>query len=238
MTKLRNTNNKNYLRKDNNTMNIVDCNGIIIEGAHNQDMKDVMRKLFGAMSWVNYYPIAENWDRSIRPHLDNTGLQQVLVEDFDKYTMGRWGKRFEPGRFPRDFEDYDWTSDFCGSHPEYFRYVKHGASHWLVNWYLTLARLVEPERPWRILRTLCHSAVWDGEAAMFDPYGMALFECGAAESFVRAAMGRNHAELAPGELLKTYPPEIEANALGAGERPVSSPGEANCFVSQSAIVLP
>ena len=76
---------------------------------------------------------------------------------------------------------------------------------------------------------------------MFDPYGMALFEGGASESFVRAICGKNHSELAPGELLKTYPPEIEANALGAGERPVSSPpmaGEANRFVSQTAIVLP
>ena len=75
---------------------------------------------------------------------------------------------------------------------------------------------------------------------MFDPYGMALFECGAAESFVRAIMGKNHAELAPGELLKTYAPEIEANVLGAGKRIVTSPpmaGEANRFVSQSAIVL-
>ena len=44
MTKISKISNKTYIRKDNNTMNIVDCNGIIIEGAHNQDMKDVMRE--------------------------------------------------------------------------------------------------------------------------------------------------------------------------------------------------
>ena len=132
MTKISKINNKTYIRKDYNTMNIVDCNGIIIEGAHNQDMKDVMRKLYGAMSWVNYYPIAENWDCNIRPHLDNPDLQHVLIRDFDKYTVHAGENALNVEIF-LGLEDYDWTSDFYGSHPEYFRYVKHGASHWLVN---------------------------------------------------------------------------------------------------------
>ena len=135
MTKISKINNKTYIRKDNNTMNIVDCNGIIIEGAHNHDMKDVMRKIYGAVPMMKYYPIVENWDCKIRPHLDNPDLQRVLIRDFDKYSAARWGKRFKRGEFPRDVEDYDWTSDFHGSHPAYFRYVKHGAA---TGWSITI----------------------------------------------------------------------------------------------------
>jgi len=191
------------------------------------------------ISQMKSYPIFENWDTNIRPHLDNPDLQQILADDFGKYAAGRWGKRFKCGQFPCDFEDYDWTSDFRGSHPEYFRYVKYGAAHWLVNFYLTLARLVEPERPWRIIRTVRHSSAWDGEAMMFDPYGLALFEGGAPESFVRAVAGSNHEMLAPGELLKTDLPVAETNALGAGERTGTSTmmaGDANRFVSSSFLI--
>lgn len=215
----------------------------------------------GVMSNMCYYPIIEKWD-VIRPQMESEEVQQILESDFDKYTMARWGKSFKRGQFPADFEDEDWASSFSGTLPEPFRYVKQGASHWLVNAYLKAAMLVEPDRPWHIIRTLSHSAVWDREDTLFDVYGMALFKRGAPESFVRAVSGTNAQELAPGELLKTYPPALETPApgfvklnegyikalvpggevtvLGAGNSSVTSPpmaGEADDVFSQTFVTM-
>jgi hypothetical protein len=48
------------------------------------------------------------------------------------------------------------------------KYVKHGACHWLVNFNLKLACLVEPDKQWRIVTSDSHSTVWDGEDTLFD----------------------------------------------------------------------
>ena len=44
----------------------VDCNDGIITGKRKYDLKALMQKLFSAVSYMKYYPIVENWDRSIR----------------------------------------------------------------------------------------------------------------------------------------------------------------------------
>ena len=55
-----------------------------------------------------------------------------------------------------------------GPNPAYWRYVKHAACHWLVNFNLRLAEQVEPKRTWRIVSSDAHSTVWDGELTLFD----------------------------------------------------------------------
>ena len=50
----------------------------------------------------------------------------------------------------------------------YMNYVLDGASHWLVNFTLRLAMLVEPDREWRIITSEDHSTVWDGRDTLFE----------------------------------------------------------------------
>jgi hypothetical protein len=152
---------------------------------------------------MKFYPVVKNWGRKIRPHLDNPALQKLLLSDFNKYSTGRWGERFRRGAYPEDFEGCDWSLSVRGRHPEYFRYVKHGACHWLVNFNLRLAQLVEPKKEWRIVTSNAHSTVWDRELTLFDMNGLALFCGDASECFRSAALQPDSEELDIGELLET-----------------------------------
>ena len=158
---------------------------------------------------MKFYPVIKNWSRKICPHLDNPTLQKVLVSDFNKYTTGRWGKRFRIGQYPADFESCDWRWGVRGRPPRYFQYVKHGACHWLINFNLTLAQLAEPKKEWRIVTSLIHSTVWDGEHTLFDLNGLALFKGGAPECFVLAALAPGGRELALGELDEVGLPRVD-----------------------------
>jgi hypothetical protein len=57
----------------------------------------------------------------------------------------------------------------------------YGACHWLVNFNLKLAMLVEPEKPWRIVTSDKHSTVWDGAHTLFEfnflAFGIPAQEC-------------------------------------------------------------
>ena len=161
------------------------------------------------IDFIKFYPVAKNWSWKIRPHLDNTYLKKVLVSEFNKYTTGRWGKRFRRGDYPGDFESCDWYLSVRGRHPRYFQYVKHAACHWLVNFNLRLAELAEPKKDWRIVTSQAHSTVWDGELRLFDMNGMALFDGGAPKCFELAAFQEDSEELAIGEPLETGLPGID-----------------------------
>ena len=91
-----------------------------------------------------YYDPIKNWSR-IRPHLPD--VEQILVRDFNKFTWGRWRKKFQPGQRPHQFESCGWWLDHRGLKPAYWWYVKHSACHWLVNHGLELARRVRPKYP-------------------------------------------------------------------------------------------
>jgi hypothetical protein len=148
---------------------------------------------------MRYYDLQRHWTRRIEPHLSNSKLNAVLVRDFNKYTFGRWGKRFEPGQFPRDFESCDWSWEHQGREPRFWRYVKHSACHWLVNFNLCMAQLAEQRWPWRIVTSEDHSTVWDGSQTLFDmnflAFGVAPDEC-----FNLA----NERHLRPGRELRVY----------------------------------
>lgn len=123
---------------------------------------------------IRYYDLKRHWTKRIVPHLANPELNRILVEDFNKFTFGRWRKPFLPGEYPADYETCLWDIDRRGPRPRYWRYVKHAACHWLANFALRLATVAEPTRPWRILTSDRHSTVWDGRRTLFDLNFMAL----------------------------------------------------------------
>lgn len=116
---------------------------------------------------MEYYPFTQRW-RKIKPHLSNKQVQDVLVSDFNKFTFGRWGEYFKHGMVPFEFESCDWHCDRKGKRPAFWDYVRHSACHWVVNFNLELAKLVEPKKQWRIVTSQGHSTVWDGENTLFD----------------------------------------------------------------------
>jgi len=48
---------------------------------------------------IKYYDLRRNW-RKVKRHLDNPRVADTLVRDFNKYTYGRWRRRFTAGRHP------------------------------------------------------------------------------------------------------------------------------------------
>jgi hypothetical protein len=116
---------------------------------------------------MKYYDLKKNW-RRVKPRLADKKLNDILVRDFNKFTFGRWGKKFVHGDLPSDFETCDWDWEHRGRRPAFWEYVKHSACHWLVNFNLRLAMLVQPKKPWRIITSDRHSTVWDGDDTLFD----------------------------------------------------------------------
>jgi hypothetical protein len=153
----------------------------------------------GLISRMKYYDLKRHWTKRVEPYLSDPKLQAILVLDFNKFTYGRWKLEFTHGQFPRDFESCDWSWEHRGCEPRFWRYVKHAACHWLVNFNLKLAQLVDPRRPWRILTSDKHSTVWDGDHSLFDFNFLAL-DVAADDCFNLA----NEKELPVGKQLKVY----------------------------------
>ena len=142
-----------------------------------------------------YYNPIKNWHR-IRPHLPD--VEDVLVRDFNKFTWGRWRKKFQPGQLPHEFESCDWWADHRGRFPAYWHYVKHAACHWLVNHNLELAQRVRPQDQWRIVSSQRHSTVYNGHGLLFD-LNFCAFRISPREAYELAR--KQGVVLAPGEHL-------------------------------------
>jgi hypothetical protein len=127
---------------------------------------------------MRYYDLKKNW-RKVRPHLSDPVVRRTLLKDLNKFTWGRWRKKFTYGDVPHDFENGDWHLEVrcCAFHD----YVKSSACHWLVNFTLELANRVCPQREWRIITSGGHSTVWDGGEMLFDfnfqAFGIPAEEC-------------------------------------------------------------
>ena len=117
---------------------------------------------------MRYYDLKRNWTRRITPHLADKDLNDILTRDFNLYTMGRWATPFAHGMLPQEIESCDWRCEHQGRYPRFWRYVKHGACHWIVNFALRLAYLAEPTKDWRIVTSDRHSTVWDGDQTLFE----------------------------------------------------------------------
>jgi hypothetical protein len=148
---------------------------------------------------VRYYDLKRRWSRRIVPHLDDPELNHILVREFNKFTMGTWGRPFLPGMLPEDVESCDWRCDHRPPHPKYWAYVKHAACHWIVNFSLRLANLAEPKHQWRILTSQDHSTVWDGELTLFD-FNFQALGIPVKQTFLAAC----RTELPVGAYLTTY----------------------------------
>jgi hypothetical protein len=147
---------------------------------------------------MKYYDLKKYWPR-VKRHLEDEELRGILVRDFNKYTYGRWRKRFGANDCPRDFESCDWGNGRRGRRPAFWQYTKHGACHWLANFNLRLAMLTKPKRLWRIVTSQLHSTVWDGDATLFE-FNFLAFGISSDECFRMA----NERHLAPGEYLKVF----------------------------------
>jgi hypothetical protein len=148
---------------------------------------------------VKYYDLTKNWSK-VRRHLNDKELNDILVLDFNKFTYGTWRQKFIHGQYPTDFETCDWQCERKGRIPAYWKYTKHAACHWLVNFTLKLAMLVMPNQPWRIITSAKHSTVWNGGDLIFD-FNFQAFGISPSECFEDAFEGE---QLAVGEYLKCY----------------------------------
>jgi hypothetical protein len=149
---------------------------------------------------MEYYDLKRNW-RRVRPHLADNKLTKILVRDFNKFTFGRWGRKFTYGHTPSEFDSSDWRCERRGRPPHFWRYTCSLACHWLVNFNLRLATLVMPDRRWRILNSAEHSTVCDGGDMIFE-FNFQAFGIDPDECFAKS----RHRELLPGQYLPTYPP--------------------------------
>jgi hypothetical protein len=147
---------------------------------------------------MKYYNPTKNW-KKLKPIMESSNAMSILNNDFNKFTMGRWNEHFPMNKFPRDFESCDWECDLGrGRRPEYFKYVKHSACHWIVNFNLFVISKAEPNRDWRIVTSPKHSTVWDGKYTIYDLNFLALgISCD--EAFQLADEGEH---LSIGELLE------------------------------------
>src|SRR5690349_5250909 len=55
------------------------------------------------VSEIAYFDLIKNW-RKVMRHVKNATLEDILVRDFNKYTMGRWKEPFTKGMYPSEFE--------------------------------------------------------------------------------------------------------------------------------------
>jgi hypothetical protein len=150
---------------------------------------------------MRYYDLKKHWTKKIEPHLTNKQLNNILVRDFNKFAFGRWRQPFVHGQYPCEFESCDWDLGHKGPAPRYWKYTKHAACHWLVNFNLKLAMLVAPQRRWRIVTSVGHSTVWDGAETLFE-FNFLAFGIPAQECFDLALQDRT--VLPAGKYLRTY----------------------------------
>lgn len=152
---------------------------------------------------MNYYDVKRHWTKRIMPHLGDVELNEILRRDFSRYMAKRgWSDELKPGETPRQWETCMWDLDHYGPEPRYWQYVKHGACHWLANFNLRLAQLIEPNREWRIITSGLHSTVWDGANTLFELTYLAL-GITPDECFSWADFGGRCKRLSPGEYLDT-----------------------------------
>jgi len=130
---------------------------------------------------MRYYDVKKHWTKRIEPVLKDKELTAVLERGLDDYRQqlaqecrehgnfhSRWEDELRQGALPCEFDACDWRWQHRGPRPRFWRYVCSDLCHWLVDFNLRLASLIEPAAPWRILSSQRHSTVWDGDETLFD----------------------------------------------------------------------
>jgi hypothetical protein len=150
---------------------------------------------------MRYYDLQKNWTKKIEPHLVNKQLNKILVRDLNKLSSSRWGKSFVYGQYPWEYGGREWKIGHNGPAPRYWSYTQFGSCHWLVNFNLKLATLVEPQQGWRIVKSAEHSTVWDGAETLFE-FNFLAFGIPPHECFDLAS--DDGTVLPPGKFARTY----------------------------------
>jgi hypothetical protein len=155
----------------------------------------------GRSDGMRYYDLQKHWTKKIQPHLADKELNDILVNDLNKLNSSRWRKPFVHGMYPCEYGSSEWRCERRGRPPRYWKYTQSGSCHWLVNFNLKLATLVEPQTPWRIVMSDKHSTVWDGERTLFE-FNFLAFGIPAQECFDLAF--EDGEVLPPGKFRRTY----------------------------------
>ena len=166
---------------------------------------------------MKYFDFRKHWGKKVKPFVDDIDIREQLDEDFSKYVEGRaaacigpHGWNYVPGSEPHEYESCHWSQGHKGRRPDYWRFVKHEACHWLVNFQLLLANRALPTYQWRIVSSDYHSTVWNGiegkGGVLFDLnfYSLGMTITDAERLALRDSSSR---VLAPGELLTVFIPD-------------------------------
>jgi|SRR5882672_1488650 len=114
---------------------------------------------------MRYYDLVGNWYK-VQPHLKDEAVLKALQNGMDDL-LSRWGKKFDTIKVPRDYEWANWDWEFDEVH-EYWDYTLFNACFWLVDFNYELAKLVEPDESWQIIRSDKHATVWNGKDLLFE----------------------------------------------------------------------
>lgn len=116
---------------------------------------------------MRYYDLIGNWSK-VQPHLKDEAVLKALKNGMDEL-LSRWGNKFDITSTPRDYEWAHWTWAFdIEEEPEYWDYTLFNACFWLVDFNLALAKAVEPNEDWQIIRSDKHATVWNGQDLLFE----------------------------------------------------------------------
>ena len=155
---------------------------------------------------LEYVDLKKHWNKIERLLAPGTAINDRMRHDFGLYVEGRWGEHgisFDDYDWPSELESFSWQDSVVGRPPRFWKLVKHGACHWLVNYQLMLAEAIMPEYDWCILTSDDHSTVWNLHGLLWDANFLAL-KISPQEAFDRA----NGGLLPLGEMLEPGPAQI------------------------------
>ena len=126
---------------------------------------------------LEYVDLKKHWNKIEALLAPGSPINDRMRHDFSLYVEGRWGEHgisFDDYEWPNDLESFSWQGSTVGRPPRFWKLVKHGACHWLVNYQLMLARAIMPKHDWRILTSDDHSTVWNMKGLLWDANFLAL----------------------------------------------------------------
>ena len=133
---------------------------------------------------MKYFQIEHHWNelRSIYESDQATEIWYDKMQDFGKQKDEDYGIKncrteiLRPELTPRDYDSVNWRYHLEDGkkEPEFWKYVCHGACHWLINLNLFVAQQYDRTKGWRIVSGKKHSTVWDGKDTLFDANFLAL----------------------------------------------------------------
>jgi hypothetical protein len=127
---------------------------------------------------MRYYDFNENWSK-LEPFVNHPNVREAIESNYNMYLLSGYGVPLGDMTLEQVYEfklrtEYgdNWKSESVdvreGERQPWWILSCPHSCHWSVNVGLELAKLAEPDRPWRILNGKKHSTVWDGKETLFD----------------------------------------------------------------------